>query len=122
MEFSTIIKHKKFKKTDTVNIQMVNPYVWKHMHCVKSNQYFPAFGLKTEISSVYLHIHFEHRKIRTRYNFVFGHFLHSVSYFSIYSALTKPLTNFLIYHHYLPSIYYLLFIVFYIDKNSTNSH
>ena len=44
---------------------------------VISGPYFPVFGLNTEIYGVNLHIQSEYRKIRTRNNSVFGHFLHS---------------------------------------------
>ena len=39
-----------------------------------SGQYFPVFGLSTEIYSVVLRIQCEYRKIWTRKNSVFGHF------------------------------------------------
>ena len=41
---------------------------------VISGLHFPLFGLNTEIYSVNLRILSEYRKIRTRNNFVFGHF------------------------------------------------
>ena len=44
---------------------------------VISGPYFPVFGLSTEIYSVNLRIQSEYRKIRTRNNFVFAHFLRS---------------------------------------------
>ena len=48
---------------------------WKVSQCgVISGPYFPVFGMNTEIYGVNLHIHSEYRKIRTRNNFVFGHF------------------------------------------------
>ena len=42
-----------------------------------SGLYFPVFGLNTEIYEVNLHIQSEYRKIRTRNNSVFEHFLRS---------------------------------------------
>ena len=60
-------------------------YFCIHFQCLKSLQiwvisgpYFPVFGLNTEIYSVNLCIQSEYRKIRTRNNFVFGHFLCSI--------------------------------------------
>ena len=41
---------------------------------VISGPYFPVFGLNTAIYSVNLRLQTEYRKIRTRNNFVFGHF------------------------------------------------
>ena len=57
----------------------VNPY----HHCLKSVQirsYSLVFGLNTEICGVDLRIQSECRKIRTRNNSVFGHFLRSALY------------------------------------------
>ena len=55
-------------------------------HCAKSVQiqsfscpYFLAFGLNTERYSLSFRIHSECGKIRTRKNYVFGHFSRSVS-------------------------------------------
>ena len=45
-----------------------------------SGSYFPAFGLNTEIYGVNLGIQSDYRKIRTRKNFVYGHFSRSVSF------------------------------------------
>ena len=45
---------------------------------VISGPYFFVFGLNTERYSVSLRIQTEYRKIRTRNNFVFGHFSRSV--------------------------------------------
>ena len=45
---------------------------------VISGPYFSVFGLSTEIYGVNLRILSENRKIRTRNNSVFGHFLRSV--------------------------------------------
>ena len=42
---------------------------------VISGPFFPAFGLITEICSVNLRIQSKYKKIRTRNNFLFGHFL-----------------------------------------------
>ena len=42
---------------------------------VFSGPYFPVFGLNTDIYGVNLRIQSEYRKIRTRKNSVFGHFL-----------------------------------------------
>ena len=39
-----------------------------------NTEYFPVFGLNTDIYGVNLGIQLEYRKIRTRKNFVFGHF------------------------------------------------
>ena len=59
---------------------------WKKWYSVKririwsySGPHFPAFGLNTERYSVCesLHHEIEYRKIRTRNNFVFGHFSRS---------------------------------------------
>ena len=49
-------------------------YVYIYIIC---GPYFPVFGLNTEIYSVNLRIQPEYRKIRTRKNSVFGHFLRS---------------------------------------------
>ena len=48
---------------------------------VFSGPYFPVFGLNTEIYGVNLRIQSEYRKIQTRKNSVFGHFLRSVFLF-----------------------------------------
>ena len=45
---------------------------------VFSGPYFSVFGLNTETYRVNLRIKSEYRKIRTRKNFVFGHFSRSV--------------------------------------------
>ena len=45
---------------------------------VFSGLYFPVFGLNTEIYSVNIRIQSEYRKIRSRKNSVFGHFLRIV--------------------------------------------
>ena len=51
---------------------------WKvSKYGVFSGPYFPVFGLNTEIYSVNLLDQSEHRKVRTRKNSVFGHFLRS---------------------------------------------
>ena len=54
---------------------------WQNIYWVKSVQmriisgpYFPVFGLNTAIFSVNLRLQTEYRKIKTRNNFVFGHF------------------------------------------------
>ena len=47
---------------------------------VFSGPYFPVFRLNTEIYSVNVRIRFEYRKIRTRKNSEFGHFLRSVHF------------------------------------------
>ena len=44
---------------------------------VSSGSYFPIFGLNTEIHRVNPRIQSKYEKIRTRKNYVFGHFLHS---------------------------------------------
>ena len=44
---------------------------------VFSGPYFPVFGLNTEIYSANLRIQSGYRKIRTRKNYVFGHFSRS---------------------------------------------
>ena len=49
--------------------------VWK-----VSGSYFPVFGLNREIYGVNLRIQSEYKKIRTRNNFVFGHFSNSDSF------------------------------------------
>ena len=61
-------------------------------HCMKSVQIrsffwsvFPVFGLNAEIYGVNLRIQCEYRKIRTRKNSVFGHFLRSVSHSILFS-------------------------------------
>ena len=46
-------------------------------HVVISGQYFPVFGLNTEIYGVNIRIQLEYGKIRTRNNYVFGHFSRS---------------------------------------------
>ena len=52
---------------------------WKvSKYGVFSGPYFPGFGLNTEIYSVSLRNQSEYWKIRTRKNFVFGHFSRSV--------------------------------------------
>ena len=45
---------------------------------VFSGTYFPIFQLNTEIYGVNLRIQSEYRKIWTRKNSIFAHFLHSV--------------------------------------------
>ena len=45
-----------------------------------SGSYFSVFGLNREIYGVNLRIQSEYKKIRTRNNFVFGHFSHSDSF------------------------------------------
>ena len=53
---------------------------WKvSKYVVISGLYFPVFGLNTEIHRVNLRIQSEYREIRTRNNYVFGHFLRSVN-------------------------------------------
>ena len=54
---------------------------WQNIYWVKSAQiqsysgpYFPVFGLNTAIYSVNIRLQTEYRKIRTRNNFIFGHF------------------------------------------------
>ena len=58
---------------------------------VISGPYFFVFGLNTEIYSLNVSIQSEYRKIRTRNNSVFGHFLRSGYFrnlkFSPYSSL-----------------------------------
>ena len=44
---------------------------------VISGPYFPVFGLNMDIYGVNLRIQSEYRKIQTRNNSVFGHFLRS---------------------------------------------
>ena len=52
--------------------------IWKvSQYRAFSGPYFPVLGLDAERYSVSLHIQSEYRKIRTRKNFVFGHFSHS---------------------------------------------
>ena len=46
-------------------------------HVVISGQYFPVFGLNPEIYGVNIRIQLEYGKIRTRNNYVFGHFSRS---------------------------------------------
>ena len=48
-------------------------------YVVISVPYFPVFGLNTEIYEVNLRIQSKYRKIRTRNNYVFGHFSRSAS-------------------------------------------
>ena len=48
-----------------------------------SGQYFPVFGLNTEIYGVNLRIQSEYREIRTRKNSVFGHFSRSAMFLVI---------------------------------------
>ena len=50
---------------------------------VFSDLCFPVFGLNAKIYGVNLCIQSEYRKIRTRKNSVFGHFLRSDPYFQI---------------------------------------
>ena len=53
-----------------------------------SGLYFPVFGLNTEIYRVNLRIQSKYRKIRTRKNSAFGHFLRSAIYlFKIFFSL-----------------------------------
>ena len=47
------------------------------IHRVISGPYFPLFWMNTEIYSANLRIQSEYRKIRTRENFLFGHFSRS---------------------------------------------
>ena len=69
---------------------------------VFSGLYYPTFGLNTELYKVNLRIQFEFRKIRTRKNSVFGHFLRNdrepekceiISYFILISC---PLAHLLL--------------------------
>ena len=54
---------------------------WKvFKYGVFSRPCFLAFGLNTEICRVNLLIQFKYRKIRTRKNFVFGHFSRSANF------------------------------------------
>ena len=63
---------------------------WKvSKYGVFSVPYFPVFGLNTEIYFVNLRIQSEYRKIRTRSNFVFGHFSRSVIYTHILKVRLK---------------------------------
>ena len=55
-----------------MSLREVSKYV------VFSGPYFPAFGLNTERYGVSLRIQSECGKIRTRKNYVFGHFSRSV--------------------------------------------
>ena len=68
---------------------------------VISGPYFPVFGLNTEIYSVNLLIESEYRKIRTRNNSIFGHFLHIVkqNYLLFNWALIKFSREMTIKHH-----------------------
>ena len=72
---------------------------------VISGPYFPVLGLNTEIYEVHLCIQSEYRKIRTRNNFVFGHFSSNVLFDKItwnlkkYSAIVKILTIILLLLH-----------------------
>ena len=51
---------------------------WKlSKYGVFSGPYFPVFGLITKIYSVNLCIQSKYKKIRTRKNYVFGHFSRS---------------------------------------------
>ena len=47
--------------------------------------YFPLLRLNTVIYSVNLHIQSEYGKIRTRKNYLFGHFSHSVFFAAVLS-------------------------------------
>ena len=67
----------------TINFQAtiyeVNITAWDmSKYGVISGPYFPVFRLNTENYGVSLRIQSEYRKILTRNNSVFGHFLHSV--------------------------------------------
>ena len=86
-----------FKKTYSTRIRypevfaVVFPWILRHfidqlfygtLHCMKSVQIwsyfwsaFPLFGLNTEMYGVKLRIQSEYKKIRTRNNSVFGHFV-----------------------------------------------
>ena len=58
-----------------------------------SGPYFPVLGWNTEIYEVNLRIQSEYRKIRTRNNFVFGHFLRTENELSILSRNIANLNN-----------------------------
>ena len=85
--FSTLFQRKHFFKSNqclhfpnwSSFIRLCNtPAAWKvSKYGVFSGPYFPVFGLNTEIYSVNLRIQSEYRKIRTKKNSVFGHFLRS---------------------------------------------
>ena len=64
---------------------------WKvSKYGIISGPYFAVFGLNTERYGVSLHIQFKFRKIRSRYDSVFGHFSRSASiYLSIYPVDTR---------------------------------
>ena len=60
------------------------------IHCVErvhirsySGSYFPTYGLNIERYSLSLHIQSECRKIRTRNNLEYGHFLRSAFYLTL---------------------------------------
>ena len=76
----------KYRKRPVVWNGFIKPnIVWKvSKYGVFSGPYFPAFGLNTERYGVSLRIQSECGKIRTRKNYVFGHFSRSVS-LNIYS-------------------------------------
>ena len=65
---------------------LIRSYFWFYFHVfglnterygVISDPYFPVFGQNTERNGVSLLIQSEYRKIRTRNNSAFGHFLRS---------------------------------------------
>ena len=66
----------KFNGTHRLKQQLIT--AWKvSKYWVISGPYFPVFGLNTETYEVNLCIQSKYRKIRTRNNSVFGHFLRS---------------------------------------------
>ena len=81
-EFCTIFKNTFFtehlRATAFVHRIFSCITAWKVFKCwVFSGRYFPVFRLNTVIYFVNLRIESEYWKIRTRKNFVFGHFSHS---------------------------------------------
>ena len=68
-----------FSNLELFRLLSVCPTVWKvSRYGVFSGLYFLVFGLNTEIYVVNLHIQSEYGKIRTKKNFIFGHFSRSV--------------------------------------------
>ena len=64
---------------------------WKESkYGVISGRYFPAFGLNTERYEVSLRIQSKCGKIRTRNNYVFGHFSRSVKLLKFNESLDDP--------------------------------